>query len=692
MKRRALFLYLLPLAALMISCNSSYNAFDSDPLIVPGGPGGGGTNPGLPGTNKYDINGKVKLNASITARIPFLKKAESSRDVLPLSLKADNFSRFSKVSECDMRLMGDVILRHRSQGQAHQLIERLKKESDDRGQPIFQIDEDVLRGQQSGDEWLYTRLRIAKTAKDYLRYCDRRSSTLNKNDTTVMRYIDDAEKGDTAVQRSFRTLAQDERSGLQRLLSIYGEESGSATPNYFRCATQTPYPNDPKYASQQWHYEAIGAPAAWNFYRQNPQKFSNVAVAVIDTGIDYRHPDLRQAILTGKDAQNVERGVGYDFISEPEIQGDEAFQKNADPLFGKDEDGIDSNPFDNGDAEGGSGGSFHGTHVAGTIAALTDNGIGGSGIALNAKIVPIRVLGVGGGSDYDIAQGILWAAGLPTKERVPSIAQMTNQALQRVDIINMSLGGPSPSPMIEEAVRKAYVAGVLVVAAAGNEQTDRPSYPASYAEAIGVGAIYPDSQGYDLARYSNYGPNVDLVAPGGDGGQSIFSTWVTYSEAFDDIDQKYHASYKWMRGTSMAAPHVAGALAVLKGFRPQFTPDQLRSVLISTAVKSNLVNYHPNDYGYGLIHLPNALQQIDEASNKLSKGSVTITAAGKTTKLDEQSISADNAFTFHFKNVPAGQYTLQATLKVNGTTITSEPKTIHVPLGPQDDTTIIFKE
>ncbi len=175
-----------------------------------------------------------------------------------------------------------------------------------------------------------------------------------------------------------------------------------AEPNYIRRPLATP---DDEFYPFQWHYTQIGLPEAWNVTTGD----SDVIVAVIDTGVVPTHPDLL--------GQFVE---GYDFISDPQIS--------------RDGDGIDADPTDVGDlAIQGTTSSFHGTHVSGTVAALSDNGTGVSGVAWDVRIMPVRVLGQGGGTDFDITQGILYAASLSNASgQVPD---------QKADVINMSLGG-----------------------------------------------------------------------------------------------------------------------------------------------------------------------------------------------------------------------------------------------------------
>jgi len=308
-------------------------------------------------------------------------------------------------------------------------------------------------------------------------------------------------------------------------------------------------PNDSMY-SQQWDYfEATGGmnmPAAWD-----KSTGSGIRVAVIDTG--YRpHADLSGQIL-----------AGYDFISDTAVSNDG--------------NGRDSDASDPGDwvaaGECGSGqpaenSSWHGTHVAGTIAALTNNGTGVAGIAYGAKVVPVRVLGKCGGYTSDIADGIIWASG-GTVSGVPNIAA-------RAQVINMSLGGSGAcDTTTQNAINSARSRGTVVVVAAGNEsQNASNSNPANCAGVIAVAAT---NRSGGRASYSNYGTIVDVAAPGGDTGAGILSTLNagTTSPGADS-----YASYM---GTSMATPHVAGVVALMLAKNPNLTPDDVESRLKSSA-------------------------------------------------------------------------------------------------------------
>ncbi len=334
-----------------------------------------------------------------------------------------------------------------------------------------------------------------------------------------------------------------------------------AEPNYIRKAFTVP--NDPIY-SKQWNYPLINLPKAWSVTTGS----SNVVVAVIDTGVLLKHPDLQGQLV-----------AGYDFISDPDTS--------------QDGDGVDDNPDDPGDGDVG-GSSFHGTHVAGTIAAASNNAIGVAGVAWGVKIMPLRVLGKGGGTSYDIIQAVKYAAGLATDY---SGIQLDSP----VDIINLSLGGTGYSETEAEVYAEARAQGVIIVAAAGNTGSTTKTYPAAYDGVVSVSAV-----GYDesLAPYSNYGSTIDVAAPGGsqlDQNGDGVPDWV-WSTLGDDSSGTIEMIYGTMIGTSMAAPHVTGVAALMKSLYSGLTPDKFDALLQGGYLTQDLGDSGRDDkYGYGLI-------------------------------------------------------------------------------------------
>jgi serine protease len=316
-----------------------------------------------------------------------------------------------------------------------------------------------------------------------------------------------------------------------------------------RIMTHMATANDPYYA-QQWHYTdstgGLRLPTAWDL-----STGTGVVVAVIDTG--YRaHTDLSNQHLQG-----------YDFISSVTI--------------GNDGNGRDSDASDPGDwvAAGecysgspASGSSWHGTHVAGTVAARTNNSTGVAGVAYNAKMIPVRVLGKCGGYTSDIADAITWSSG----GAVSGVPTNANKAR----VLNLSLGGSGAcDTTTQNAINGARSRGSVVIVAAGNDNTNVSN--ASPANCSGVVAVAATGKTGGRASYSNYGTLVDVAAPGGDGSYSVISTLNsgTSSPGTDN--------YAGYQGTSMATPHVAGVAALMLARNSALTPDEIESKLKSTA-------------------------------------------------------------------------------------------------------------
>ncbi|MEH6823376.1 MAG: S8 family serine peptidase [Motiliproteus sp.] len=380
--------------------------------------------------------------------------------------------------------------------------------------------------------------------------------------------------------------------------------------NYIRTA-QT-IPNDPYYPLQ-WHYPLLNLPQAWEISTGN-----DVVIAVIDTGVYRAHPDL-SANLTNS---------GYDFISSTSRSNDG--------------DGIDSDPDDPGDAMLAGQSSFHGTHVAGTLAASSNNGAGVAGVAWDAQLMPIRVLGQGGGTSFDILQGIRYAAGLSNdSETFPSAA---------AQVINLSLGGPGFNQVMQNTIDDARDAGSIIIAAAGNDGSSTASYPAAYAGVVSVSAVRYDKT---LAGYSNVGTTIDLAAPGGDATidqnadgnpDGILSTLA------DDRSGIREPGAAFSQGTSMAAPHVAGIAALMKAVYPALTPMDFDAAISSGQISEDLgadgAKTRNNQYGYGLI---DALKAVQYAATLAGGAPLPpIIGSDKTslafgTVLNQQTLSISNA-------------------------------------------------
>jgi serine protease len=340
-----------------------------------------------------------------------------------------------------------------------------------------------------------------------------------------------------------------DKAGADRLIARFVERSGVAYAEVDAVMTPTLTPNDTHYTKQWHYYEPVGGmnlPTAWN-----TADGAGVVVAVLDTGIT-AHPDLDANVI-----------AGYDFVS------------NA--TAARDGNGRDSNPADQGDwttrgqcykGSPPSNSSWHGTHVSGTVAAVSNNGTGVTGVAFAAKVQPVRVLAACGGTLADIADGITWASG-GTVAGIPA-----NPTPAKV--INMSLGGGGTcGATYQNAINGAVSRGVTVIVAAGNSNANAASYqPASCSSTIVVAAS--DREG-NRASYSNYGTVVDLTGPGGETAVAANGVASTLNSG---TTTPTTPAYVYYQGTSMATPHIAGLAALVLGERA-YTPAGLESLLKS---------------------------------------------------------------------------------------------------------------
>ena len=340
--------------------------------------------------------------------------------------------------------------------------------------------------------------------------------------------------------------------------------------------------DDPQF-DQQWqlhstkrYVASLNLPQAWDITHGS----ADVVVAVVDTGIDYNHPDLSGRLLTGYDfVSSVSKSVNKGVVVPEEL----AFLRSHDG------DGRDLDASDPGDAVseetrkqfdsldidcyvGNS--SWHGTAMASIIAANVNDGIGIAGIDWHAKILPVRAIGKCGGHRSDMLDAIRWAAGVydPSLPPNPTPAR----------IINLSLGVDDLCTNADQrAINDAVAAGALVVAAVGNNghNTDaRPSSPSHCQNVIGVMAV--DKYGL-RANYSNFGRDADVAAPGGDVSPSLESILVATNKGSDMPAEQF--GYRSATGTSVAAPHVAGVLALMLSVKPALTNRELEALMLDNA-------------------------------------------------------------------------------------------------------------
>jgi len=304
----------------------------------------------------------------------------------------------------------------------------------------------------------------------------------------------------------------------------------------------TTVPDDPGY-SDQWAYGRIQAQDAWDV----EQGEASVLVAVVDTGADLDHPDL---------AANLDTANDRNFTVAP-----------TDPAYVSAED-------DNG----------HGTHVAGIVAAQTDNGVGVAGTAPHVRILPLKAIPASGwGSAFALAEAIDYATAVGA------------------DVINLSLAFDygQMSVLVNQAIHDATTAGVLVVAASGNSGSAGVRYPAAYPDCIAVGAT---TVADERAYFSTYGSGLDIVAPGGRASLQTPSAMMVLSTYTD-------GGYAYMEGTSMATPFVSAGAALMKSYAPTATAAQIRSALETSAKDIDAAGYDIYT-GHGLMQLRNAIDLL----------------------------------------------------------------------------------
>ncbi|WP_054024236.1 S8 family peptidase [Bacillus sp. FJAT-28004] len=305
-------------------------------------------------------------------------------------------------------------------------------------------------------------------------------------------------------------------------------------PHYLYLTNETSaaiVPNDALYSEYQWNLPSIETEKGWGISKGNDK----VIIAVLDTGVQSNHPDLKGKLAKGKNI-------------------------------------VDENAAPDDDVG-------HGTHVSGIIGATVNNNEGVAGLSWYNKIMPVKVLdSSGAGSTYSVAQGIIWAVDHGAK------------------VINMSLGNYAQADFLHDAIKYAYDHDVVMIAASGNDNTDRPGYPAAYPEVFAVAAT---NSSKEKASFSNYGDYIDVAAPG------------------DSIASTYPGSqYAALSGTSMASPHVAALAGLIRSVNPELSNVEVMEIMRKSAI--DLGAKGKDDYfGYGEIDVDKALQAASKYGGAL---------------------------------------------------------------------------
>ncbi|MGY0634064.1 S8 family peptidase [Luteimonas sp. A478] len=356
-------------------------------------------------------------------------------------------------------------------------------------------------------------------------------------------------------------------------------------------------PNDPQY-SYQWNFRdgpgGVRAEAGWEI-----STGEGVVVAIIDTGIVQNHLDLQANVIPG-----------YDMISWAEIS-----RRDADERVPGGWDlgdwveanyctqlGTNPHPADTS--------SWHGSHVAGTVAQETNNGSGMAGLAHGAQVMPLRALGSCGGLGSDIADAMLWAAGI----EVPGLPINENPA----EVINMSLGSVAPtacSALYQDAINQVNATGTIIVVAAGNDNANAGDYTMSSCD--GVISVGATNVAGNKSGYSSWGPAVDISAPGGDFSITADGNDRAIWQVTNGGDQGplYDVDGAWIlrgfQGTSMASPHVAAAVAMVQSVVDMpLDREQMRSLLMQTARAFTTAPSNP--MGAGILNLEALLAKAIE--------------------------------------------------------------------------------
>ncbi|WP_372922367.1 S8 family serine peptidase [Roseovarius sp.] len=376
----------------------------------------------------------------------------------------------------------------------------------------------------------------------------------------------------TRISLSWANPSLEARYDTLRAIKALSQMPGTETVSPNHIVRPARLPNDP-WHGLQWSHGNIDLPLAWDISTgESPD--AETIMAVIDTGVFLNHEDLQGKLLPG-----------YDFIR-MQPTGDDP---GSSPMLGAS--------------------SWHGTHVAGIAAATSNNSVGIAGVSWGAHILPIRALGDGGGTVYDVLQGIRYAAGLPNDSgTVPA---------RRADVINLSLGGGSFSQSEADFFQSIRDQGIFVVAASGNSG-GAVNFPAAYDAVFAVGATDAVNA---KTGYSSFGNQLAFVAPGGD--MRVDRTGDGYPDGIlstvaDDTSGSRTSGYAFGEGTSMAAPIASGVVALAASVDPALTPDRFEQLLVSGLLTNDLgpEGWDP-ETGWGQINALGTLRAVTETNSDL---------------------------------------------------------------------------
>lgn len=316
-------------------------------------------------------------------------------------------------------------------------------------------------------------------------------------------------------------------------------------------------PND--FQANQWYLTKIQAQTAWNFNTGS----SNVVVAVIDDAVAIDHQDLSANIY-----QNAAESGGFPLI-------DDDLNGQSDDVNGYDVANGDANPRPPSNASGNDDGFAHGTHVAGLVSASTNNNVGIASLGFNTTILPVKIADDASGALTGSLDGIFYAM------------------RSGVDIINMSWGTSTDATALKAVISQAYSSGITLIAAAGNDGSTNPFYPAAYPEVISVGATNPDDF---VTGFSNYGSTIDVMAPG----SGIYSTLPEGDNTYGNLN-----------GTSMAAPLVSALAALLKAENGNYSSQEIKQRIQAGCENIDAINpNYAGQIGAGRINAFNTVGNV----------------------------------------------------------------------------------